>query len=85
MALQKCEGQFEFTISNTCPEIAEQELRHLFDRFYRVEKSRSLRTGGAGLGLAIARRIVELHKGKIFATYQDGMIHIHVCLYPFQD
>ena len=80
IALHKCQGKMELILSNTCPELAEQELQHLFDRFYRVEKSRSLRTGGAGLGLAIARRIVELHRGEIFAQYREGMISIHVRL-----
>lgn len=41
--------------------IPEEELPYIFDRFYRVEKSRTKRKGGAGLGLAIAKRIVELH------------------------
>ena len=80
IALNKCQGKMELILSNTCPELAEQELQHLFDRFYRMEKSRSLRTGGAGLGLAIARRIVELHHGDIFAQYREGMISIHVRL-----
>lgn len=80
IVLHKCQEKMELILSNTCPELAEQELQHLFDRFYRVEKSRSLRTGGAGLGLAIARRIVELHRGEIFAQYREGMISIHVRL-----
>lgn len=47
--------------------IPQTDLPHLFDRFYRVEKSRSINTGGSGLGLAISKGIVELHKGSIKA------------------
>ncbi|WP_409344445.1 sensor histidine kinase [Paenibacillus sp. MBLB4367] len=45
--------------------IPESDIPHLFDRFYRVEKSRAEHTGGSGLGLAIAKTIVELHGGVI--------------------
>ncbi|WP_276353218.1 sensor histidine kinase [Cohnella caldifontis] len=47
--------------------IPSTDLPHLFDRFYRVEKSRSDYTGGSGLGLAIAKSIVDLHGGRIEA------------------
>ncbi|GIO68412.1 sensor histidine kinase [Paenibacillus cookii] len=54
-------------VINFGPPIPSMELPYIFDRFYRVEKSRSLDTGGAGLGLAIVKSIVELHEGTILA------------------
>jgi signal transduction histidine kinase len=47
--------------------IPEESLSHIFERFYRVENSRSLDTGGSGLGLSIARKIILLHGGCIRA------------------
>ncbi|MBE9913860.1 HAMP domain-containing histidine kinase [Paenibacillus donghaensis] len=55
-------------VVNFGPPIPSMELPYIFDRFYRVEKSRSLDTGGAGLGLAIVKSIIELHDGSITAT-----------------
>ncbi len=54
-------------VANLGSPIPEHDLPYLFDRFYRVEQSRSGKTGGAGLGLAIARNIVNLHGGRILA------------------
>ena len=48
-------------VSDTGHGIPEQELPHIFERFYRLEKSRGDSPGGAGLGLSIAKRILELH------------------------
>jgi two-component system sensor histidine kinase BaeS len=53
------------SISDTGPGIAETDLPYLFDRFWRAEKSRARTSGGAGLGLAIAKQLVELHHGTI--------------------
>ncbi|MFA9559007.1 sensor histidine kinase [Evansella sp. AB-rgal1] len=52
--------------------IAEEDLPNVFERFYRVEKSRSLEHGGTGLGLAIARSIIEAHEGEIWVESTVG-------------
>ena len=52
---------------NRSDEIPEEKLQRLFDKFYRVDSSRTSATGGSGLGLAIAKQIAELHSGTIVA------------------
>lgn len=54
-------------VRNLCDTVPQGDLNRLFDRFYRVDQSRSRQTGGYGIGLSIAAAIVRLHKGKIFA------------------
>ena len=56
------------TVANNGAPIPEDSLKHVFDRFYRVEDSRSKQTGGTGLGLAIAQSMVKLHGGTIAVT-----------------
>ncbi|MBL8527079.1 MAG: HAMP domain-containing protein [Burkholderiales bacterium] len=60
------------TVADTGTGIPKEHLPHVFDRLYRVDKSRDSRSGGAGLGLAIARQIVELHGGRITAESEPG-------------
>jgi signal transduction histidine kinase len=59
-------------VTNTGEGIAEEHLEKIFDRFYRTDKSRARKQGGYGLGLAIARAIVEQHNGKIYAKSVIG-------------
>lgn len=59
------EESITISLLNTGPGIPEADLEKVFDQFYRVEKSRSAQYGGAGLGLAIVRQIVKLHKGSV--------------------
>ncbi|STO07184.1 sensor histidine kinase [Exiguobacterium aurantiacum] len=54
-----------FTLRDDGKGIPEEDLPYIFERLYRVEKSRSRRTGGSGLGLAIAQQIIELHEGSL--------------------
>lgn len=61
------EGFTTITFENTVDHISEEETVKMFERFYRLEKSRSSETGGSGLGLAISESIVHLHQGKIYA------------------
>ena len=58
-------GRATFFIADSGPGIAEEHLPRIFDRFYRADDSRNRRTGGAGLGLAICRRIVGEHRGTL--------------------
>ena len=62
----------EIVVTDTGVGIPESERVKVFDRFYRVDKARSRATGGAGLGLAIAREIVRLHGGEIWAEAAPG-------------
>ena len=61
------EGHVVIELQDSAPGVAEKELGRLFERLYRVEGSRSRTTGGAGLGLAICKNIVEAHEGNISA------------------
>ncbi|MBQ4473135.1 MAG: HAMP domain-containing histidine kinase [Lachnospiraceae bacterium] len=60
------------TAENTSAPVDPDSLKHIFDRFYRLDSSRNSQTGGYGIGLSIARAIVEAHKGTIKATTRDG-------------
>ena len=62
----------EVSVSDTGEGIPAEDLPHIFERFYRVDKSRARATGGSGLGLTIAKRLVEAHGGTITAQSELG-------------
>lgn len=72
------------TVRNQGKEIAEHKLNHLFEKFYRLDEARSTNTGGAGLGLAIAKEIVELHGGMIQAVSNERYTEFIVTL-PYME
>ena len=65
-------GSVRVQVHNSGDEIPPEDLPNIFERFYRGEKSRSRSTGGAGLGLAIAKSIVEAHGGEIGVENRPG-------------
>ncbi|MED3571053.1 sensor histidine kinase [Cytobacillus praedii] len=70
--LTETEEMAEIEIANYGQVIPSADIPHIFERFYRVEKSRSEYTGGSGLGLAIVKSIVELHNGQIEVKSSSG-------------
>ena len=64
------------SVSNTGEGIPAGDLAHVFERFYRVEKSRDRRRGGAGIGLAIVRQLVESAGGRVGAESSDGLTRV---------
>jgi signal transduction histidine kinase len=69
---QRQNGSCEVTVADTGPGIPAEHLPRLFERFYRVDSARSAKDGGTGIGLAIARSVVEAHGGHIRAESEVG-------------
>lgn len=69
-------GTIRCTIANTGPEIPAEELALIWERFHRVDRSRTRATGGAGIGLAIVRQIVQGHGGEVGARSADGRTEV---------
>lgn len=73
LAVTRGEKTVRVQVSDTGCGIPAQDLPYIFDRFYRVEKARQTHAGGAGLGLAIAKRILDLHGSAIRAESELGL------------
>ena len=72
VALQRVGRDAVLTVSDNGPGIPKENLPHIFDRFYRVDKARSRDTGGTGLGLSIVHQLVLLHGGAISVDSEEG-------------
>ena len=84
--IEKMKNEAVVTVKNNGQPIPREALEQLFDRFYRVDGSRSQEISGTGLGLAIAQNIVNLHGGYIYAQSSDDWTSfiIHLPLYKNQ-
>ncbi len=72
VAARARDGRLEITVSDSGPGIPPDQLEQIFERFHRLDGSRSRDRGGSGLGLAIARAIIEAHGGTIRAESGPG-------------
>lgn len=81
--LRQIEKFIEIKVADTGEGIEKEHLEKIFDRFYRIDKSRSRNEGGSGLGLAIAKWIVSEHKGKIKADSTLGKGTKFTVLLPY--
>jgi signal transduction histidine kinase len=72
VAAREHEGMIAVSVTDTGEGIPPEDLAHIFERFYRVDKSRTRATGGTGLGLTITKRLVEAHGGAVTATSTPG-------------
>ena len=72
LSTSESDGDLQITVADSGPGITREDLEHVFDRFYRVDKSRRRDGGGSGLGLAIAKSLTEAQGGNIRAESDDG-------------
>ncbi len=75
-------GGVRVEVRDTGAGIAPEDLPHVFDRFWRAEKSRSRQTGGSGLGLLIVRKLVEAHGGTVAHTAHPAPVRSSSCDCP---
>lgn len=74
--------QMCFSVEDNGQGISEEDLPHIFERFYRGEKSRNRKTGGVGIGLSIVKSLVEAHKGKVVVESRKKVGTKMVVMFP---
>ncbi len=80
-----CQDWYEFSVEDNGIGVSQDDLPYIFDRFYRVDKSRSRKTGGTGLGLAIVKSLVESASGRINIQSEIGKGTIVRLFIPIYD
>lgn len=80
IAVKQDENNLSIKFTNCGNTIPKEKLERIFEQFYRLDTARSSRSGGAGLGLAIAKEIVGLHHGKISAKSTNGITCFEVII-----
>lgn len=83
LTAEKADNGVMFSVTDTGTGIKKEDLPLVFERFYREDKSRSRKTGGMGLGLSIAKGIVEAHGGRIWVESKEGQGSIFSFLLPY--
>jgi two-component system sensor histidine kinase BaeS len=68
--------ELKVVVANTGGELAQEDIPFIFERFYRAEKSRSREHGGAGIGLAIVKELIEAHGGRVGAEVSDDEVRV---------
>jgi signal transduction histidine kinase len=77
LAAAKALGFVKITVMNTCEPINEEDLKMIFEPFFRIQGEAGR---GTGLGLAITRKIVERHQGSLNATHKEGKLIVEMSL-----
>lgn len=80
ISLTDREREIELSFENEGNTIPPEKLQRIFEQFFRLDSSRGTKTGGSGIGLAIAREIIELHGGQITAFSEDDWIRFQIIL-----
>lgn len=78
--LEKFARQIRLAIQNPAPNLTQENLQNMFERFYRADASRSSKDGGHGIGLSVAKAIAGAHGGKISAALRENELTITVLL-----